>query len=134
MTRPGYSLSGAGVTVDLTTGAAQGGYAEGDTLTGIEHVIGSQHADHLTGDSMSNQLQGLAGADTLDGGEGLDTVVYTSSDTGVTVRDGQLRDGDRAERDTPRATQSLGLRASKGRDMLTTGPATMGATTSGLGW
>ena len=45
-----YASSGAGVTVNLATGAASGGHAEGDTLSGIENLDGSGHADRLTGD------------------------------------------------------------------------------------
>lgn len=114
-----YSVSDAGVTVDLATGAAQGGYAEGDTLTGIENVVGSQHADHLTGDSASNQFQGLAGADTLDGGEGLDdTAEYTSSDAGVTVHlaTGTMQGG-HAEGDTLIGIESV--QGSRHADHLT---------------
>ncbi len=80
-----YELSDAGVTVDLATGAAAGGHAEGDTLTGIENIWGSHHADSLTGDEGNNALVGFGGADVLDGGEGHDTATYLSSDAGVTV-------------------------------------------------
>ena len=69
-----YELSDAGVTIDLATGAAEGGHAEGDTLTGIEGVFGSNHADHLTGDAGHNNLIGADGDDTLDGGAGDDNL------------------------------------------------------------
>ena len=81
----GYWGSDAGVTVNLATGTGQGGYAEGDTLTGIESIIGSEHADHLTGSDGDDSLNGEAGADTLDGGEGDDNAGYWGSDAGVTV-------------------------------------------------
>ena len=42
-----YVHSDAGVTIDLAMGTAQGGRAEGDTLTGIESSRGSHHADRL---------------------------------------------------------------------------------------
>ena len=92
-----------GVTVDLAAGTGQGGHAEGDTLTGIEGLIGSRHADSLTGDAGTNIvdgqdgndilaggagqdiLDGGAGADMLDGGAGDDLAVYLLSDAGVTV-------------------------------------------------
>ena len=64
----------AGVTVNLATGTAQGGNAEGDTLTGIENVYGSNHADHLTGDDGRNRFYGLDGDDTLEGGAGNDNL------------------------------------------------------------
>ena len=98
-----YSSSGAGVTVSLATGTGSGGDAEGDTLTGIENLIGSGFADILTGDGNANSLNGGAGDDTLDGGAGNDTLTggagadsldggagtdeasYSGSGAGVTV-------------------------------------------------
>src|ERR687891_378388 len=51
-----YAGSDAGVTVNLATGAGSGGHATGDTLTGIENVIGSIHADTLTGNGGDKKL------------------------------------------------------------------------------
>ena len=93
----GYWNSDAGVTVNLATGAAQGGHAEGDTLAGIEALSGSDHADHLTGDDGDNSLRGRAGNDTLegsagrdwlDGGEGADTFVFGDGDRVADFQDG----------------------------------------------
>ncbi|MBD0866339.1 MAG: hypothetical protein GDA36_12510, partial [Rhodobacteraceae bacterium] len=53
---------------------AIGGDAAGDTLTGIEHLIGSAHGDTLIGDAGSNTLTGGEGNDTLIGGAGADTL------------------------------------------------------------
>ena len=80
-----YWGSDAGVTVNLATGTGQGGHAEGDTLTGIERLGGSDHADHLIGDDGDNGFDGGAGADTIDGGEGYDFAGYWGSDAGVTI-------------------------------------------------
>ncbi len=81
-----YELSDAGVTVNLATGTAEGGHAEGDTLTNIEYLWGSNHADRLTGNDGFNILIGGAGADTLDGGGGsFDFAGYWDSKAGVTV-------------------------------------------------
>jgi len=99
-----YSASTAGVTVDLSSAAAQsGGDAAGDTLTAIENVTGSASADVLTGDGSANTLTGNAGDDTLGGGAGNDMLVggagadsltggadtdtadYSASTAGVTV-------------------------------------------------
>ena len=115
----GYELSDAGVTINLATGTAQGGHAEGDTLTGIESVFGSRHVDHLTGDDGRNFLFGRdgddtlvggvgddvlfggAGADVLDGGEGIDRPDYLGSDAGVTVNLAMgTAEGGHAEGDT----------------------------------
>ena len=70
-----------------------GGDAAGDTLSGIEQVIGSGFADTLTGDANANTLWGMAGddvltggggGDTLKGGDGNDRFVYTAlSDSAV---------------------------------------------------
>ena len=89
-----YLNSDAGVTVNLATGEAAGGYAAGDTWTGVEGVSGSQLNDTLTGDAAANTLIGLeggdvlvggGGADSLDGGAGTDTAKYNTSSAAVTV-------------------------------------------------
>jgi serralysin len=67
-----YGASLSGVSVNLVSGAATGGDANGDTLSGIEHVSGSAFADLLFGDSANNRLSGGAGQDTLEGGAGAD--------------------------------------------------------------
>ncbi|MBM3616331.1 MAG: hypothetical protein FJX28_13155, partial [Alphaproteobacteria bacterium] len=89
-----YSTSTAGVSVNLTTGLGSGGYAAGDTLAGIEAVIGSGFADtligaagdeSLVGGAGNDSLTGGAGADTLDGGAGIDWANYASSGAAVNV-------------------------------------------------
>ena len=99
----GYLRSDAGVTVNLATGTAEGGHAEGDTLTGIESVLGSHHADVLTardddpstenpnnilalsegsilrGNRGDDLLQGGTGRDILWGGKGNDTLLGGAS-------------------------------------------------------
>jgi Ca2+-binding RTX toxin-like protein len=65
-----FASSAAGVSVDLATGAVSGGDAAGDTLSGIEQILGSGFADTLTGDANANTLWGLAGDDVLTGGGG----------------------------------------------------------------
>ena len=60
-----YKGSDAGVKVNLATGTAGGGHAEGDTLTDIENLIGSAHADTLGGDDGDNRFDGGAGADVF---------------------------------------------------------------------
>ncbi len=98
-----YVASAAAVEVNLTTGIAVGGDAEGDVLGDIENIDGSAQADILVGDTENNSLAGNAGddllygltgndtleggvgADTLNGGAGVDTVSYAGSSAGVTV-------------------------------------------------
>jgi Ca2+-binding RTX toxin-like protein len=89
-----YSLSTAGVTVNLTAQTASGGHATGDVLSSFERAVGSAHNDILTGDAGANALTGgagddvlagLAGADSMLGGAGFDTVDYATSSTAVVV-------------------------------------------------
>jgi Ca2+-binding RTX toxin-like protein len=98
-----YSASVAGVQVSLATGMGAGGDAEGDVLSRIENLRGSEQGDSLTGDAAANRLEGVGGDDalqggagddlldgglgrnTLDGGAGLDTVDYSASSSGVAV-------------------------------------------------
>ncbi|WP_395672485.1 calcium-binding protein [Inquilinus sp.] len=68
-----YAGAAAGVTVVLG-GASTGGDAAGDTLIGIEQVMGSGFADSITGDAGANTLWGLAGDDVLTGGGGADVL------------------------------------------------------------
>jgi Ca2+-binding RTX toxin-like protein len=69
-----YSASVQGVRVDLLSGTATGGDAQGDTLIAIENLIGSDQADWFWGDAGANILKGLAGADMLEGGAGADII------------------------------------------------------------
>ncbi|WP_264296796.1 DUF5801 repeats-in-toxin domain-containing protein [Mesorhizobium sp. B1-1-8] len=68
----------SGAPADPTSplaGTIGGGDAAGDTLTGIEGIIGGSGNDHLFGNSSDNYLAGGAGADTLNGGGGNDTLI-----------------------------------------------------------
>lgn len=75
-----YEHSPAGVTVDLLGGST--GDADGDTLSTIENLHGSDHADVLTGDTGPNTLSGEGGWDDLYGGGGNDVLIggYGSDD------------------------------------------------------
>ena len=72
-----YRKSTGGVTVNLTTGTNRHGYAQGDTLTGIESIVGSHFGDRLTGDENNNTFFGLAGGDVFIGQGGIDVVDYS---------------------------------------------------------
>ncbi|MCB0257758.1 MAG: calcium-binding protein, partial [Anaerolineae bacterium] len=67
-----YLRSASGVNVNLRTGINTGGDAEGDTLTNIEAIIGSNHDDTIVGGSGSNFYKGEAGDDQLTGGSNVD--------------------------------------------------------------
>ncbi|MCR9134388.1 MAG: hypothetical protein NXI27_00210 [Alphaproteobacteria bacterium] len=93
------------MNIDLLANTASGGHADGETLSGIESLIGSKlFGDILAGDSQDNFiwgsggndtisgnggndfLEGGLGADTIDGGPGSeDTISYRESIAGVTV-------------------------------------------------
>ena len=86
-----YAYSSEGVTVVLNGAAAvnRGGDAAGDTISSMENLAGSSHADTLTGTSGPNVLDGgpgndtlkpLGGADRVIGGDGADWVDYTGSE------------------------------------------------------
>ena len=100
-----YKYSNEGVTVDLSTGAAHGGYAEGDVIQNFTNIEGSRFADTLTGTSGDNTFYGSGGGDIIIGNGGVDTVDYSSSTTGVSVNlttgvgSGGLAAGDYADRD-----------------------------------
>ena len=53
------SLLRASVGINLATGLGSGGDAAGDTLTGIENVLGSDQDDILTGNGGSMPCPGL---------------------------------------------------------------------------
>ena len=53
-----YATSAAAVTVDLNAGTGLGGDAQGDTLSGIENLIGSAFNDTLTGNGLANRPRG----------------------------------------------------------------------------
>jgi len=80
-----YSNSALGVKINLATGAVSGGDAQGDSLSGIEAVVGSAFADTLTGDANINRLEGGAGNDTLDGGAGADAMIGGTGDDSYVV-------------------------------------------------
>ena len=69
-----YASSNAGVRVNLKTGVAGGGHAQGDVLTGIENLTGSAFGDLLGGSSGDNVILGGNGNDTIRAGAGTDQV------------------------------------------------------------
>ena len=69
-----YRYSSVGVAVNLTTGLAEGGDAEGNTFVNFERLYGSSFGDSLVGDDSNNLLLGLLGNDTISGGAGNDNI------------------------------------------------------------
>ena len=72
-----YSASSAGVSINLDTGFASGGDAEGDVLISIEGIYGTSFADTLIGNDSDNELRGSTD-DYLIGGGGADKFVKSS--------------------------------------------------------
>lgn len=69
-----YVTSMGAVRVDLASGAAQGGDAQGDVLVSIEDVMGSAFDDVLSGTAGMNRLAGWIGDDVIDGRGGADEI------------------------------------------------------------
>lgn len=70
-----YAWSLWGVNIDLASGFAAGGSAQGDVIIGFEAVWGSSFNDRLKGTDGRNGLMGHGGADWLEGRGGNDTLV-----------------------------------------------------------
>ena len=84
-----YAGSNEGVAIDLGSNpaAVSDGWAAGDTLRGINNLIGSDAADTLSGNGNRNTLRGGGGDDildgrgydnTLEGGGGQDDYIFDS--------------------------------------------------------
>ena len=91
-----YSDSPGGVTVDLRKGTGTGSDAQGDRLSGIVQVVGSNFDDILLGSAARDTLEGgkgndrlesRGGRDTLRGGDGNDTLLG-SDQGGILQGDG----------------------------------------------
>ncbi|MEN0041910.1 MAG: calcium-binding protein, partial [Pseudomonadota bacterium] len=84
-----YEGSSVGVVVDLTAGTGTDGDAEGDTLTNIENLDGSDHRDHLFGDGGENILDGAGSFDVMIGRGGNDVYAVDDSSDAVIEADGE---------------------------------------------
>jgi len=52
----------------------KGGEAQGDRISKVENIGGSDYADRLTGNNLANEMRGYGGNDRLNGGGGNDTL------------------------------------------------------------
>ncbi len=75
-TQVSFATSAAAVTVNLTTGVNTGGGAQGDVLTNVDQIQGSNYNDTLTGNGSYSGLDGYLGNDTLIGGGGYDVYYF----------------------------------------------------------
>jgi Ca2+-binding RTX toxin-like protein len=104
-----YYSGTTGVLVSLASGLGSGGEAQGDILSGVENLSGSQGHDSLYGNAGANVLQGWngndsligrAGKDTLTGGAGADRFSFTArGDSVVGASADQITDFSRAQGD-----------------------------------
>ena len=85
-----YTGSASAVTVNMTTGEAWGGDAQGDVFTGFERLWGSSHGDTLTGSTLDDSIAGLGGDDLILGGQGRDVLRGVAGDD--TIEGGAGRD------------------------------------------
>ncbi|WP_050761064.1 M10 family metallopeptidase C-terminal domain-containing protein [Thalassobium sp. R2A62] len=92
-----YIASDAAVTVNLGAGNANSGYAQGDTLTGIQGVQGSEYGDILIGASVVNLMDGGDGDDSIsvgggddivEAGDGNDSVIASAGNDEVNAGEG----------------------------------------------
>ena len=64
-----------------TAATGSGGYADGDTVTNVENIIGSDRDDVLEGNGYHNLLTGGKGDDELTGGGSSDIFVFAPGDS-----------------------------------------------------
>ena len=111
-----FSGSTAGVSVDLRVALKPvpglGGYAQGDLISGVENVVGSDFADMLIGDEGDNRLDGGAGDDLLNGGGG---------GTGSSSHQGLAMTGSRTSMPNPRAARISWISRPSGSPPTTSG-------------
>ena len=77
-----FEGSNVAVRVDLAARIGQGGFAQGDLITGVEGLIGTDWNDTLQGGLADNRIEGRAGRDLIEGRDGDDTLLgETGNDT-----------------------------------------------------
>jgi Ca2+-binding RTX toxin-like protein len=128
-----YSTSFDFVKVNLATQSVSNGSAQGDSISGIENVVGSAFNDTLTAISTGSWIRGGRGADTIAGGTGKDTVDYSTSSAGVTINLSNLANqtASGGEADGDRLTNIDNVTGSAFADTLTA--ASTGSVLAGLG-
>jgi Ca2+-binding RTX toxin-like protein len=69
-----YRNSDAPVTVNLNSGTAAGGHAQGDTVRRFESLLGSGFGDTLSGNTGNNVINGGGGDDSINAWHGNDYI------------------------------------------------------------
>ncbi len=98
-----YRGSSDGVFISMRGGKGWGGDADGDTLTSIEHVVGSNFDDVLMGGTGTNALSGGGGDDYLNAQGGDDTLAGGAGDDILVAGSGTVVMAGGAGNDTYRA-------------------------------
>jgi Ca2+-binding RTX toxin-like protein len=81
--------TGVDHTVNLQTNVNTGGFAQGDKLFSVEHLIGSTGKDTFTGNlDVGTTLDGKGGDDTLTGGNLADTLIGDDGNDTLSGGDG----------------------------------------------
>lgn len=70
-----YAASDRGLVIDLVSAYKGSFWANGDSFSGVERVIGSNFPDLIWGDGAANHFDGGMGDDCLFGGAGVDTLL-----------------------------------------------------------
>lgn len=83
-----YNGSTAAVQIDLLAGTATGGQAQGDIITNVENIFGSNHNDTLYGDGNNNKLFGHNGDDALAGNGGISKLYGGAGSDSFVLSDG----------------------------------------------
>ena len=69
-----YRSSASGIVLDMLQPAGTAGDANGDVLSNIERILGSNFGDTILGDNNDNHIFGMSGSDQLDGRGGNDSI------------------------------------------------------------
>jgi Ca2+-binding RTX toxin-like protein len=109
--------------VNLATGTAHGGHAEGDSFVSIEKVIGSSFADQFHGGAVRGSFVGGDGDDTMTGGSVFDWLEGGNGDDTFVGHGGfmVMFGGDGDDRMIGSLDNSNYLDAGSGNDVMTGG-------------
>lgn len=113
-----YQNSNQAVFVELS-GTSDGGDADGDTLTSIEDLVGSNRDDILVGDSGDNRISGESGDDLIFGGRGDDSLAGGTGFDFVSFHDSA---------DAVRVNLAYGTATGEGYDRLSSIEGVIGTT------